>query len=319
LPGGRIAFRVVDARLRANLSKDAQMKKAWIVFLVIALLPSSAGAVTASEARKHLEYSLLVKGEIETNAEGEVSSVNVEKPEKFPPGLVDYVKQQVSGWKFEPVLVAGKPVRARSSMSLLVVAKKLANKEVSIGIRNASFGRHEFEEGEFVSALSKKPPVYPHAMQAQGVAGTVYVLLKIGRDGTVQDAAVEKVNLRVLGKEHAMESWRAALSEAALGALKAWTFAVPTKGKYADDQSWSIWAPVDFELINARGEPVDARGNTIAGGYGKWKTYVRGPSQPIPWLAEDRPGFSSDSLEEGGVYMAEKDMGPKLLTPLDGS
>ena len=31
-----------------NLSKDAQMKKAWIVALVIALLPAWAGAVTTS-------------------------------------------------------------------------------------------------------------------------------------------------------------------------------------------------------------------------------------------------------------------------------
>lgn len=296
------------------------MNKAWIVALVIVLLPSSAGAVTASEVRKHLEYSLLVKGEIETNAEGEVSSVNVEKPEKFPPGLVDYVKQQVSGWKFEPVLVAGKPARARSSMSLLVVAKKLANKDVSIGIRNASFGRQELKEGEFVSPLDKKPPVYPRGLAAKGVSGTVYVLLKVGRDGTVEDAAVEKVNLRVLAKEHVMESWRAALSEAALETLTTWRFSVPTTGEYADDQAWSIWAPVDFELVNAKGEPVDGNGNVIADdGYGKWKTYVRGPSRPILWLAEDRPGFSSDSLEEGGVYMAEDEKGPKLLTPLDRS
>ena len=73
------------------------MKKAWIVALVIALLPAWAGAVTTSEIRNKLEYSLLVKGEIETNAQGEVSSVNVDKPDKFPPGLVDYVIQQVSG------------------------------------------------------------------------------------------------------------------------------------------------------------------------------------------------------------------------------
>lgn len=286
------------------------MKKAWIVALVIALLPSSAGAVIASEARKHLEYSLLVKGEIETNAEGEVSSVNVEKPEKFPPGLVDYVKQQVSGWKFEPVLVAGKPVRAHSSMSLLVVAKKFANEDVSIGIRNASFGRQEPKEGEFLSVLNAKPPVYPGDMQAKGVSGTVYVLLKVGRDGTVQDAAVEKVNLRALAKEKVMEFWRAALAGAALKALKEWTFVVPTKGDMADDQSWSGWVPVNFELGNA---------NNGQGGYGKWKIYIPGPRQSIPRVSEDRPGFSTDSLADGGVYMLKQDNGPKLLTPLDGT
>lgn len=290
-----------------------------MVVVLIAVLPLLAGAASRSEIRKQVEYSLLVKGEVETDTEGSVSSVPVDMPDKFPAGLVDYVKQQVFEWKFEPVLMAGKPVRARSSMSLLIVARKLANEDVSIGIRNASFGSTTRKEGEILSVLSMKPPAYPDAMKGKGVAGTVYVLLKIGRDGTVQDATVEKVNLRVLGKEHVMESWRAPLSDAALRAARGWTFVVPTKGDLADDQFWSGWVPVDFQLINAKGEPVDARGNAIASGYGKWKIYARGPSQPIPWLAEDRPGFSADSLEEGDVYMAEKDMGPKLLTPLDGS
>lgn len=295
------------------------MKKAWIVAVVIASLPVLAGAASRSEIRKQVEYSMLVKGEIETDAEGGVGSVTVDRPDEFPAGLVDYVKQQVSEWKFEPVLVAGAPVRARSSMSLLIVAKKLANEDVSIGIRNASFGSTTRKAGEILSVLSMQPPVYPGAMKGKGVAGTVYVLLKIGRDGAVQDAAVEKVNLRVLGKEHAMQSWRASLSDAALKAARGWTFVVPTKGDLADDRFWSGWVPVNFELVNAEGEPVDARGNTVAGGYGKWKIYVRGPSQPIPWLAEGQPGFSPDSLEQGGVYMAGKDIGPKLLTPLGGN
>lgn len=293
------------------------MKKAWMVALVIALLTAWAGAVTTSEIRNKLEYSLLVKGEIETNAQGEVSSVNVDKPDKFPPGLVDYVIQQVSGWKFEPALVAGKPVHTRSSMSLLVVARKLPNKEVAIGIRNASFGRQQLKEDEFISALSQKQPVYPYAMRAKGVAGTVYVLVRVGRDGKVQDAVVERVNLRVLAKEHVMESWRAALSGAALEAIKEWTFIVPTKGQYVDAPFWPAWTPVNFEMTNAKGEVINAQGNAVQAGYGKWKTYVRGPSQTISWLLENRPGFSSDSLEEGGVYVAEKDTGPKLLTPLD--
>lgn len=286
------------------------MKKTWILAVVVALLPVLAGAASNSEIRKHVEYSMLVKGEIETDAEGAVSSVSVDKPDKFPPGLVDFVKQRVTRWKFEPVLVAGRPARARSSMSLLVVARKLANEEVSIGIRNASFGHQQPKKGEFLSALSAKPPVYPEAMQAKGVSGTVYVLLKVGRDGTVQDAAVEKVNLRTLAKEKVMESWRASLADAALKALKTWTFVVPTKGALADNPSWYGWVPVNFDLGNAKGGQ---------GGYGKWNTYIPGPRQPIPWLSENQPGFSSDSLADGGVYMAEQDNGPKLLTPLDGT
>ena len=292
------------------------VRKTWIVALVIALLPAWASAVSMSEIRHKLEYSLLVKGEIETRAQGEVSSVNVDKRDKFPPGLVDYVKQQVSGWKFEPALVAGKPAHTRRSMSLVVVARKFPDKGVAIGIRDASFGPQQLKEDGFIYALSQKQPVYPSSMRAKGVAGTVYVLVRVGRDGKVQDAVVERVNLRVLAKEHVMESWRAALSGAALEAVKEWTFIVPTKGPYGDAPFWPAWAPVNFEIKNAKGAVINAPANAVQEGYGKWKTYVRGPRQSISWLLENRPGFSSDSLEEGGVYVAENDTGPKRLAPL---
>ena len=38
----------------------------------------------------------------------------------------------------------------------------------------------------------------------------------------------------------------------------------------------------------------------------------------IAWAEDDRPGFSPDSLAEGGVYMIGQNKGPKLLTALDG-
>jgi hypothetical protein len=66
--------------------------------------------------------------------------------------------------------------------------------------------------------------------------------------------------------------------------------------------------PVDFKM-----------GDRIKAGYGKWEVYIPGPRQTIPWSKEERPGFSPDSLADGGVYMLGMSTGPKLLTPLDGT
>ena len=168
--------------------------KTWIVavLMLIALLPGAAAAATRSELLKQVEYSMLVKGTIETDAAGNVSSAAIEKPGKFPAGLVEYVQQQVAAWKFEPVLVNGQPKRARSNMSLLVVAKRLEKEGVTIRIRNASFdveGLPGALHEQMLAPVKMTPPFYPESVAAAGVAGTAYVVVKVGKDGNVQDPA----------------------------------------------------------------------------------------------------------------------------------
>ena len=286
------------------------MKKTWTVAVLIALLPVLAGAATRSDIRKQIEYSMLVQGAIETDVGGNVSAVTVDKPEKFPKGLAEYVQQHVSGWKFEPVLVDGKPMRARSQMSLLVVAKRPDKDTISIRIRNANFdgdGKGP-QEGEVLSALQKTPPLYPESVAAAGVSGTVYVVVKVGPDGNVQDAVVEQVNLRALGKEKVMAAWRSALSDSALKAARGWKFKPPTRGGQASASYWSARTPISFMIVG-----------TDPDRYGKWQVHLPGPRQTIPWFNSEAAGVAPDSFADGGVYMLGQNKGPKLLTPLDGT
>ncbi|MGH8062995.1 MAG: TonB family protein [Pseudoxanthomonas sp.] len=284
------------------------MKKALIVALVIALCPCIANATKPSEMRKQIESSMLVRGAIETNADGSVGELTIDSPEKLPAGLVDFVQKQVSAWKFEPVLVDGKPVRARSRMSVRVVARMIDKDSYSIGIRNANFDGEPPKEGEALSSTKLTPPRYPQNVARAGASGTVYVVIKVGKDGRLIDAMVEQVNLKTIGTGAEMSSWRNALADAALKAARDWTYAPPVKGELADDEFWSARVPVDFKM-----------GDRIQTGYGKWEVYIPGPRQTIPWSKEERPGFSPDSLADGGVYMLGMDTGPKLLTPLDGT
>ena len=282
--------------------------KTRIVVLLLALLPFAAGAVDRAEFLRKVESSMLVKGTIETDAEGSVSSVLLDKPEKFPPGLVDFVQKQVMAWKFEPVLVDGQPRRARSSMSLRVVARALDEDKYTISIRNASFGGEAPKEGEVVSRSKIAPPRYPEQVLRSGAQGSVYVVAKIAKDGRVSDAVIEQVNLRTIGTEKEMATWRAALSDATLKAVRDWKYSPPTTGELADDEYWLVRVPVDFKMDNRKFA------------YGKWEMYIPGPRQTLPWNSEERPGFSPDSLAEGGDYMlGQKNTGPRLLTPLGGT
>ncbi len=284
------------------------MKKLWIVAIMVALYSLPAIAAKRSEILKQVESSMLVKGTIETNVDGSVHTLSIDQPEKFPAGLVDFVQKQVSTWKFEPVLLDGKPVRARSSMSTRVVARKVDDDGYSIAIRNASFDGQAPKDGETLASKRLGPPRYPLSVAQSGASGSVHVVVKVGKDGQVSDALVEQVNLRTIGTQKQMEAWRAALADAALKTARSWLFTPPAQGELADDEYWSARVPVDFKMDN---RPTSS--------YGKWEVYIPGPRQTIPWSEEERPGFSPDALADGGVYMVGPSKGPKLLTPLDGS
>lgn len=285
------------------------MHKTRIVVFLSALLPFAAGAVDRAEFLRKVESSLLVKGTIETDADGNVSSVLLDKPDKFPPGLVGFVQKQAMAWKFEPVLVDGTPRRARSSMSLRVVARALDEDKYTIAIRNASFGAETPREGEAVSRSRITPPRYPEQVLRSGAQGSVYVVARIERDGHVSDAVVEQVNLRTIGTDKEMASWRSALTDATLKAVRGWKYNPPASGELADDDYWLVRVPVDFKIDNKKHV------------YGKWEMYIPGPRQTLPWKSDaEGPGFSPDSLAEGGDYMlGQKNNGPRLLTPLGGT
>ncbi len=283
------------------------MKKIWIVALAVALMPIAAGAGARSEALKQAESSMLVKGTIETNADGSVAKVAIDNPEKFPAGLVNFVDQQVMAWKFEPILREGKAVRARSPMSIRVVAKKEDEERYSIAIRNASFEGEAPVEGETLTSIKLAPPSYPQSVATDGASGVVYVLVKVGADGRVADSIAEQVNLKTVGTAAQMAKWRKALTDASLSATRKWSFKPPVKGELADDAFWFARVPLAFHM----NKKLDAA-------YGRWEMYIPGPRQTAPWSEENRPGFSPDALAEGGVYTLGLANGPRLLTTLEG-
>ncbi|MET1162266.1 MAG: protein tonB, partial [Pseudoxanthomonas sp.] len=157
------------------------MKFAWILAALL-LCPVAAGAAKRAEILKQVESSMLVTGTIETRADGSVASTTIDKPEKLPAGVVDYVQQQAATWKFEPVIVNGKAHPARSPMSVRVVAKRLDDKKYSIGIRNANFGGTAPVEGETLTKIKLAPPSYPQNVAMSGASGVVYVVVKVGKD-----------------------------------------------------------------------------------------------------------------------------------------
>jgi hypothetical protein len=306
--GSRLAAQQVSRdtlpRLAMTTRSCGMGKRRWMG-LVVVLCAFTAMAAGPGAARKQIEASMLVTGTIKVGAQGEVDSFDLDKAEKLPAGVVGFLEKNIARWKFEPAMVNGQAVGLRNRMSLRVVAKELEGNDYLVELRAVSFDPFEVQKDHEITSKNLTPPRYPVGAAMSGVSGTVYLILKVGRDGKVEDAVAEQVNLRFIDSERKMEHWREMLAAASLRAAKNWEFIPPTKGEYAAEEFWSVRVPVDYNFHQQK-QPK----------YGDWAAYVPGPRQSYSWSQHDAPGFSPDALPESGIFLASGD-GLRLLTPLN--
>lgn len=285
----------------------------FVFFALFCLLSSLLVFATSSfaagkgpgAARKQIESSMLVTGSIDITPAGEVASYALDAPERLPKGLVDLAARAIPHWKFEAVALQNAQV-SRSKMSLQFVATKLDGGRYSIELRNASFYSGNAGESVSVDHARSRLPTYPMQLMNEGVSGTVYLQLQIGRDGKVLNIDASHVNLRVIGDQGAMARWRRMLSRASITAVKDWTFNVPTTGPDAGEPHWFGTLPVSFTFED-QNLPE----------YGQWETYVAGPRTILPWLRDAKIADGAlDALTPNRFHPAQE--GRRLLTPLQG-
>jgi TonB family protein len=278
----------------------------WRLVVGAALLACAglAFAGVYDEVRKQTEMSLVATGSIDIGPDGKVISYTLDEADKLPPAVHKVLDRASVTWAFEPVLVQGRAVRATTRMSLRFAARPIGEGSYDVRIAGADF-RVNTPPEERPTSKNLAPPTYPENAARSGMGGTVYVIARIGRDGRVEDAFAEQVNLSAVDRARAMEGWRHILATAALKAAKTWKFQPPTRGDEVDNPYWRVRVPVAF-----------IRHGGVKPKYGEWFAYIPGPRQSAPW-AEDKGSSGSDALVAGGVYPLGG--GVKLLTSLNGS
>lgn len=289
------------------------MKRLWIAVLLLALC-GLASAEGIYAVRKRVEASMVITGTIVVAPDGGVQSYELDKPDQLPPEVVSLIRKASVGWRFEPVLSDGKAVAARAKMNLRVVAKREEGSEgYTARIAGATFGNGTSDEQ--VSFKDRHiAPRYPiRAIEAR-VSGTVYLIVRIGRDGKVADVSAEQVNLAVLASDSELRRWREILADASIQAAREWTYNPPVSGPHANDEYWIARVPVNFSLHQI--------GKPDTNHYGQWQGYVPGPKEPVAWLskyprANDDKGNTADALADNTVHMLGS--GLRLVTPLDHS
>ncbi len=276
--------------------------------LAIALfLPVAGHAQNAREMRKQVEASMLVTGSVDIAQDGSVTAHTLDEPQKLPPYVVDLIERAVPALRFEPVLVDGVPALARAKMSLRLVATPGEGGNMNVAIRSAHFGDDDAaEDTARVHQDDMRPPRYPAGIAQMGGKGSVYLLIKVGRDGAVEDVVSEQTNLTALGTARQMESIRRGLEKSAIDAARHWTFTPPSSGDAVDSAHWVVRVPVEFSI------------DTVPGSvYGEWVGYLPGPRLRPDWAQPDAPGFSPDAIAANGeLHQGQSRF--RLLTPLEG-
>lgn len=293
------------------MEKMARKTRVWCMCAAMLAFASVAFA-GVKEVRQQIEGSMLVTGYVYIEPNGSVERLELDQPEKLPPAVKNLVERAGPQWEFDPVMVDGVARRAKARMSLRVVVKKQAEDSFQISLRGAYFGKEAMtpeeriaqEENTTIRSSKMRPPIYPMAAAQMGARGIVYVVLKIGRDGKVEDAVAEQTNLQTVGREQQMDHMRNLLSKSALSAAKGWTFLPPTEGPEAVAPYWLVRVPVDYSMWGDK-QP----------GYGEWDAYVPGPLRDVPWrTGELMPGETPDAMIAGGIYPVGQ--GLRLRTPL---
>lgn len=272
-----------------------------------AALPLEAHAQSARAARAQAEGSMVLSGSIDIAPDGSVEGFTLKDENKIEPYIQDFLKQNVAKWRFEPVLRDGNAVAAKTPVNLRLVARQSPGEGMDVVLSSANFRNFDPKATDGVAIDRMPPPSFPRELLEMSGAGEVQLLLRVARDGTVDDVIAEQVNAYVAGSPRAMQRMRDVMARSAVTAARKWSFVAPTTGASVDDPFWTVRVPVRF-FYGGNGDR-----------YGKWQAYIPGPKQSAPWNVKDVAADDApDMLPDGGVYMVGVDNGPKLLTPLQG-
>ncbi|MEA9589984.1 hypothetical protein VC279_22720 [Xanthomonas sp. WHRI 10064A] len=286
-----------------------QWKQRLGLGILFSLAAMGAAHAKPEAARLQIEASMNVTGELTLTPDGTVTAVALVDEERLPAAVRERIKHSVAAWRFDPVKDDGNALPARLPMSLLLVAKPGDDNQYRVSIRSAHFGG-QTPQGVSAQPNGMAPPPYPANAFRGGATGVVYLLLKIGRDGKVEDVVAEQVNLTALVPESKRARWRKEFADASIAKARSWTFTPATAGSERNAPFWEMRVPVTFDIA-ASEKDLDAKQK-------KWQSYLPGPRQTASWRMQNDAAATTDSPDAlpGSGLFSVRGEGVRLITPL---
>ena len=253
-------------------------------------------AMSFASAREPDARNIDVDAEIVVGQDGSVRNIDVD--ESVAPGVAALVKKAVMQWRFEPIVRDGKPIMAKTGMSLDLAATK-AGAGYMLRIERVLFVTSRSKPVQFVL------PQMPRSAMSSGTAFDVLAAMRVDAQGNVVDAALLSLVLHG-GNNHPPKHLREDMASEMVRALKRSKFkpADVAAGERGDD---TFYLPLDYRIGRGRGQALSI-GERFR------------DATPVPWLTpEQQPKLIDMPESKGGlpVAMAERDV--RLSTKVVGA
>ena len=180
-----------------------------------AMFALSAAAQSTQQSTPILE--MVAAGEVQIGVDGHVSDYRIKN--KLSPELDALIEKNVRGWLFEPVVIDGTAVVAKTAINLRLKAEPRDQLDrFTVKIIDVQFGDPQRrKEG--------RTPHYPDAAVASGVGAKVMLSLRLDDTGKVVDVSPYQTGLdhRPSSELEAMK-WRQLFENSSIAAARTWRF-----------------------------------------------------------------------------------------------
>jgi hypothetical protein len=244
--------------------------------------------------------TMRVDGSVTIDLQGHVAGYQIDTP--VPDTLRGTLDHAVAGWRFQPVVLDGKPAVARTKMRITLAARKLDPDHYQVTVDNvvfpgsaSSLGIPANSSSAGMYAKSLLPPRYPAELAQVGASARILIAIRANADGqTVDVAAVQGSLLDTRGTPRLMALAMKEFQRAALIAARHWLVGFSRTIDPTDSDDLTASVLVQFTMPNRE---IDAPG--------QWLLESRTPLQDIPW----------EPKAEGNQRVGVSDIAPGELIP----
>ena len=242
--------------------------------LATTLLASGISLALAEEAAPTLEMTAV--GEVQIAPDGHVSDYRLQS--KLVPIVASLVDRSVRNWRFDPIVVDGSPVTAKTSMRLHLRAEPVAGRDgYSMRVVNIWFGG--------LTRMGGIKPHYPKELVSAHIGARVVMALHVDETGKVLEAQPYQTSLDRNVSDFDAQHYRHILEQASLEAAKNWHYDLSESigGKSAGG---AVIVPIEYSVGRQDSN---------------WKAYYPGPVHLAPWMQDGRLANNQEfsSLEDG--------------------
>lgn len=273
------------------------MKPRALLPLMAVLAAAPISAATPALTIEPRVLTTRLEGELSIDPTGAVESYHVLTD--VAPGLAGKVEAMVRQLRFEPVELDGRPARAHTRMRVTLAGTPLDDDGLNVRLDNIGFpdSKKGRPDDEYIPGLRMKVdrrsmPDYPVIAARAGVDADVLVIVKVGRDGRIADAAIRQSALIAAGGEpEAVAKLLSEFEYQSLRAVRRWHVAVDVDpGFQPTDAQMTALVPIVYRMQ----ERTPPR-------LGDWVWETRSQKREAPWIAPDPARPTVGVADVGGA------------------